>query len=97
MGGGVSSRLEVALEVLNARSLAAVAGSGPMVPRDMAALLMSGVAADAEEVLALVDRGAALTIVSIAAGNDPVSMVAGAMLETFVLGALVGCEEGAGA
>lgn len=59
-------------------------------------MLLVGVAADCGEVVALLDRAAASTVLSIAEGLDPVAVIRGAVLETFVLGALVGTEEGLG-
>lgn len=97
----MSSRLQDARDVLNARSVAAVEGAGPgsggHVREDVAVMLLSGVAADCGEVVALLDEAAASTVLSIAEGLDPVAVIRGTVLETFVLGALVGTEEEAGA
>jgi hypothetical protein len=88
--------LDEALEAVNERSQAALAGSGRTtraggeVPNDAAAMLLSGVAADPTEVFDALSAAAGSVIACIAGGDDPMSTIAGALLETFVLGALVG-------
>lgn len=87
-----------AVEAVHARALAAVEGAGEKdVGADLAALLLVGVAADPVEVMDVI-RDAALRTFEVLAGreHDPVAVIRGALLETFVLGGLVGPESGVG-
>lgn len=84
-------KLEDALGVVEDRAVAACAGAGEVgVSTDTAQMLLQGVAADPREVVAVlagVMRGIARRL---AAGEPASGLVAGALLETFLLGALIG-------
>lgn len=92
--------LEEALDAVKGRTDAALAGCGQpgkgygTVPADTAEMLLSGVAVDSREAIRVLDEAATLVIVEVARGGDPLVTIAGALLETFVLGALVGVLDG---
>lgn len=93
--------LEEALETVDARSQAAIEGVGSRgadggghVPAGTAMMLLSGVAAEPREVDRAVSDAAAAILTSIAGGEDPMAVLRGGLLETFVLGALVGTTDG---
>lgn len=85
-----------AVAMVHARSEAAVEGAGEKdVGSDLAVMLLVGIAADPREVLEVI-TDAALSTLEVLAGleHDPVAVIRGALLETFVLGGLVGPESG---
>lgn len=90
--------LDEAMQVVHERSLAAASGplgmatcsGGPAVHPDAAGMLLAGVAADPGEVLAALRDGASSVLLAVARGDDPLGTLQGALLETFVLGSLVG-------
>lgn len=83
--------LEEAIRVVEARSLAAVAGAGRSdVETDAARMLLSGVDADADQVLEALLRASNSVVHAIKEGHPGVAVLRGVLLETFVLGALVG-------
>lgn len=86
-----------AVAVVQARAEAAVRGAGERdVGRDQALLLLTGVAVDAGEALDVITSAALNTIdLLVTLEHDAVSVIRGALVETFVLGALVGPEDGA--
>lgn len=89
-------RLVEAVATVDARSKAAVEGAGEReVGLDLAALLLVGIAADPDEVFDVI-TGVAMSTIEVLAGreHDPVRVIRGALLETFVLGGLVGPESG---
>jgi hypothetical protein len=94
-------KLPEAVEVVHARSLAAVAGpSGRMTPSgsgnvstDAVAMLLHGVGADADEVLDIAGRTADSVMAAMVSGEPPRETVAGAIVEAILLGALVGMSD----
>lgn len=86
-----------AVRLVQARAEAAVEGAGERdVGRDQALLLLTGVAVDAGEALDVITSAALNTIdLLVTLEHDAVSVIRGALIETFVLGALVGPEDGA--
>lgn len=94
-------RLAEATVTVDARSQAAIDGAGlrgsdggGWVTGATARMLLSGVAADPEEVVVVLADASTATVAAIANGGDPVAVIRGALLETFVLGALVGTTDG---
>lgn len=84
--------MEEAVAFVEQRSLAAIDGAGgaTMVGDCVAAMLLVDVAAPAEEVLQVLRCGLQHVVECIHDGEAATSVIAGALLETFVLGTLVG-------
>lgn len=84
--------MEEAVAFVEQRSLAAIDGAGgaTMVGDDVVAMLLVDVAAPADEVLHVLRCGLRSVVDCIRGGDEASSVIAGALLETFVLGTLVG-------
>ena len=84
--------LEEAVAFVEQRSLAAIDGAGgsTQVGDGVAEMLLADVAAVPAEVLRVLRGGLRSVVECIHSGEPAQSVIAGALLETFVLGTLVG-------